>query len=59
MEDMESDDIARDRPGPGEPIREASTTTDEEDAELVYDHTHFRGIRSGAVTSATITGVGS
>jgi hypothetical protein len=42
MEDVESDNTARDRPGPGEPIREASTATDEEDAELVYDHTRFR-----------------
>ena len=41
MEDVESDDSARDRPSPSEPIREASTTTDKEDAELVYDHTHF------------------
>jgi hypothetical protein len=44
MEDVESEDTARDRPGPGEPIREASTATDEEDAELVYDHTRFRRI---------------
>jgi hypothetical protein len=42
MEDVESDNAARDRPILGEPIREASTTTDEEDAKLVYDHTHFR-----------------
>ena len=41
MKDVESDDAARHRPGPSEPIREASTATDEEDAELVYDHTHF------------------
>ena len=41
MEDAENDDAARHRPGSSEPIREASTTTDEEDAELVYDHTHF------------------
>jgi hypothetical protein len=41
MEDVKSDDAARHRPVPGEPIREASTTTDEKDAELVYDHTRF------------------
>jgi hypothetical protein len=41
MEDVKSNDIARDRPVPGEPIREASIATDEEDTELVYDHTHF------------------
>ena len=41
MEDVESDDIAKHRLGLGEPIREASTTTNEEDAELVYDHTRF------------------
>jgi hypothetical protein len=41
MEDVESDDAARDRPALGEPIREASTAIDEEDIELVYDHTHF------------------
>jgi hypothetical protein len=41
MEDVESDDAARDRPVPSEPIREACTATDEEDAELVYDHTCF------------------
>jgi hypothetical protein len=41
MEDLESDDAARDRPGPGELIKEANTTTNEEDAELVYDHTRF------------------
>jgi hypothetical protein len=41
MEDVESDDAARDRPVPGKPIKEASTTTDEEDAELAYDHTCF------------------
>jgi hypothetical protein len=42
MEDVESDDATRDRPILGEPIREASTTTDEEDAELVYDHNCFQ-----------------
>jgi hypothetical protein len=42
MEDVESDDAARDRLLPSEPIREANTATDEEDAELVYNHTHFR-----------------
>jgi NACalpha-BTF3-like transcription factor len=42
MEDMESDNAAKDKPVPGEPIKEASTTTNEEDAELVYDHTSFR-----------------
>jgi hypothetical protein len=42
IEDVESDDTAKDRPVPGEPIREASTATNEEDAELVYDHTRFR-----------------
>jgi hypothetical protein len=42
MEDVESDDAARDSPGPGEPIREANTTTNEEDVELVYDHTLFQ-----------------
>jgi hypothetical protein len=41
MEDMESNDTARDRPVRGEPIKDASTAIDEEDAELVYDHTHF------------------
>jgi hypothetical protein len=41
MEDVESDDAARDRPVPSELIIEASTATDEEDAELVYDHTYF------------------
>jgi hypothetical protein len=42
MEDMESDHAAKDRPGPGEPIREVNISTDEEDAELAYDHTHFQ-----------------
>jgi hypothetical protein len=42
MEDVESDDAARDRPVPGEPIREVTTSMDEEDAKLVYDHTLFR-----------------
>jgi hypothetical protein len=42
MEDMESDDAARDKPVPREPIREASIATDEEDAKLVYEHTRFR-----------------
>jgi hypothetical protein len=42
MEDVESDDVARNKPGLGEPIKEASTAIDEEDAELVYDHTHFQ-----------------
>jgi hypothetical protein len=41
MEDVESDDAARDRPVPSELIIEANTATDEEDAELVYDHTYF------------------
>jgi hypothetical protein len=40
--DTESDDTAGDRPDPGEPIREGSTTTDRDDDDLVYDHTHFR-----------------
>jgi hypothetical protein len=39
MEDVESDDAVKDRPGPGELIREASMATDKEDAKLVYDHT--------------------
>ena len=42
MEDIENDDFARDRPSPGEPIKEASTATNEEDTEFVYDHTRFR-----------------
>jgi hypothetical protein len=42
MEDVESDNATRDRPVPSEPIREASTAIEEEDAELVYDHTRFR-----------------
>jgi hypothetical protein len=42
MEDVESGDAAKDRSGPGDPIREASTATDEEDAKLVYDHTLFQ-----------------
>ena len=42
MEDTESDDAARDRPVLDELIKETSTATDEEDAELVYDHTRFR-----------------
>jgi hypothetical protein len=41
MEDVGSDDIARDKPVPGELIREASTATNEEDSKLVYDHTRF------------------
>jgi hypothetical protein len=41
MEDVESDAAAKDRSVPGEPIREASTTIDEEDTELVYDHNHL------------------
>jgi hypothetical protein len=42
MEDVESDDAARDRLVLVELIREASTPMDEEDAELVYEHTRFR-----------------
>jgi hypothetical protein len=42
MEDVESDNAARDRPVPGESIRKASTAMDEEDSEFVYDHTHFQ-----------------
>ena len=42
MEDMEGDDAARERPIPDGPIWKASTTTDEEDAKLVYDRTYFR-----------------
>jgi hypothetical protein len=41
VEDVGSDDTTRDNPVPGKLIREASTTTDEEDSELVYDHTRF------------------
>jgi hypothetical protein len=41
MADVESDNAARDRPVLGEWIRRASTTTDEEDSKLVYDHTCF------------------
>jgi hypothetical protein len=42
MEDVESDDAVRDRPVLSEPISEASTGTNEEDAELVYYHTRFQ-----------------
>jgi hypothetical protein len=42
MEDVKSDDAARNRPGPGEPIKEASTATSVEDSELVYYHTCFQ-----------------
>ena len=42
MEDVDSDDATRNRSDPGKPIREANTTTDEEDAKLVYDYTHFQ-----------------
>jgi hypothetical protein len=41
MENVEVDDAAKDKPVPGEPIKEASTAKDEEDAKLVYDHTCF------------------
>jgi hypothetical protein len=59
MEDVESDDAGRNRSGPGEPIREANTATNEEDAKLVYDHTRFGGIRLGIVTFTTIMGTRS
>ena len=39
MEDVKSDNATRNKLGPGEPM--PSTTMDEEDAELVYDHTRF------------------
>jgi hypothetical protein len=55
----ESDDTAGGGPVPGEPIREGSTATDRDDDDLVYDHTRFDGIRSGADTLATTTNVGS
>jgi hypothetical protein len=42
MEDVVSDNAVGDRPVPGELIKEASIATDEEDAELEYDHTRFR-----------------
>ena len=42
MENVESDDTAKNRPRPGEPIKEASTATDEEDAELVYNRARFQ-----------------
>jgi hypothetical protein len=42
MEDVESADAAKDRSSPSELIREASSTTDKEDAKLVYDHTRFQ-----------------
>jgi hypothetical protein len=35
IEDVGSDDTVGDRPVPGTPIREASTATDKEDADLV------------------------
>ena len=41
MEEAASDDTTRDRPVLGEPIRGASTATDEEDEDLVYDRTRF------------------
>ena len=41
MEDVESDDTVRDMLVLGEPIRGTSIATNEEDAELVYDYTHF------------------
>ena len=41
MEEAMSDDTTRDRPVPGEPIRGASTATDKEDEELVYDRIRF------------------
>jgi hypothetical protein len=42
MEDVESNDAARDWLVPGEPIKEVNTATDKEDDELVYDHTRFQ-----------------
>ena len=33
MEDVESDEATRNRSGPGEPIRKASTAMDKEDAD--------------------------
>jgi hypothetical protein len=42
MEDVESADAAKDRSSPSELIREASSTTDKDDAKLVYDHTRFQ-----------------
>jgi hypothetical protein len=59
MEDVESDDAARDRPVPSEPIREATTATDEEDVKLVYDHTHFWRDKVRHRYFATTMGAGS
>jgi hypothetical protein len=42
MEDVGSDDTVGDRPVPSSPIREASTAMDEEDTDLVYEHTRFQ-----------------
>jgi NACalpha-BTF3-like transcription factor len=42
MEDVESDDTAKDRSVPGELIRKANTAMDEEDVELVYNRTRFQ-----------------
>jgi hypothetical protein len=47
MEDLESDDVAKNKPGLGEPIKKASTATDEEDDDLVYNHTCFRTNKVG------------
>jgi hypothetical protein len=42
IEDVGSDNTVKDRPVPDAPIKEASIATNEEDADLVYDHTRFR-----------------
>jgi hypothetical protein len=42
MEDVDGDDATRDKPVTGELIIETNTATNEEDSELVYNHTHFR-----------------
>ena len=42
MEEAANDDTTRDRLVPDEPIQGASTATDEEDKDLVYDHSRFR-----------------
>ena len=41
MKEEASDDTTRDRPVHGELIRGASSATNEEDEDLVYDCTHF------------------
>ena len=59
MKDVGTDDTAGNKSDFGGPIKEASSTSDEEDDNLIYDRERFMRNKARTITTSTTWTVGS